>query len=136
MKTFRYLLDVNVLVAHAILEHEHHRIAITGLQRVSGRGCKLYTCPIVELGLLRNAMRIGSLTLAEGLELVANERINLKLKFIADAVDVSALPEWVQGYRQTTDAYLSALAQASGLKLMTIDKGIPGAERLLPEGNQ
>ncbi len=127
-----YLLDVNVLVAHAILEHEHHHAVADGLQQLASEGSRFYVCPIVELGLLRNAMRIGSLTLADAKQLLENERINLNFQLIADSISASDLPNWVQGYRQTTDAYLSALAEAHSLQLLTIDKGIPNAERLLP----
>jgi len=37
----------------------------------------------------------------------------------------------IKPYRQTADAYLSALASTRGLTLLTIDKGIPGSEGLL-----
>lgn len=126
-----YLLDVNVLIAHAILEHEHHRVVTERLQQLSSDGSRFHVCPIVELGLVRNAMRIGSLSIKEARQLLENEYTNLGLKRISDNISAAALPDWVQGYRQTTDAYLSALATAHGLTLLTIDKGIPGAERLL-----
>ena len=126
-----YVLDVNVLIAHAILEHEHHQTVTVCLRKLAGEGCRFYVCPIVELGLVRNAMRIGSLPIHEARQLLENEFANLGLKRIPDDIGASALPDWVQGYRQTTDAYLGALAEAHELKFLTIDKGIPGAERLL-----
>lgn len=126
-----YLLDVNVLVAHAILEHEHHNTVTDRLVQFIKDGACFHVCPIVELGLVRNAMRIGSLSLVEAKQLLQNERINLGLRLVPDTLSASDLPDWVQGYRQTTDAYLSALATAHGLKLLSIDKGIPGATRLL-----
>lgn len=126
-----YLLDVNVLVAHAILEHIHHGTVMDALQTAAANGSRFHTCPIVELGLMRNAMRIGSLSLAEAKQLLVNERINLELQLVADNISASELPDWAQGYRQTTDAYLSALAQAHDLTLLTIDKAIPEAKCLL-----
>lgn len=126
-----YLLDVNVLIAHAIFEHEHHQTVTERLQQLASDGFRFHVCPIVELGLVRNVMRIGSLPVRDARKLLENEHTNLGLKCIPDDVGVSALPNWVQGYRQTTDAYLSALAEAHGLTLLTIDKGIPGSERLL-----
>lgn len=126
-----YLLDVNVLIAHAILEHEHHQTVTDRLQQLADEDCHFHVCPIVELGLVRNAMRIGSLPVHDARQLLENEHTNLGLKRIPDDIGASALPDWVQGYRQTTDAYLSALAEAHALTLLTIDKGIPGAERLL-----
>lgn len=68
---------------------------------------------------------------AEAKELLENERVNLGLRLVPDTLSASDLPDWVQGYRQTTDAYLSALSSAHGLTLLTIDKGIPGAQSLL-----
>lgn len=126
-----YLLDVNVLIAHAIIEHEHHRAVSDRLSQLASLGRRLHVSPIVELGLVRNAMRIGSLSILDARGLLENERENLALIRIPDSIGASALPNWVQGYRQTTDAYLSALATAYELTLLTIDKGIPGAERLL-----
>lgn len=126
-----YLLDVNVLIAHAILEHEHHRAVNEGLQKLSNDGSRFHVSPIVELGLVRNAMRIGSIPIQEARQLLDNEHTNLGLTRISDNIGGCTLPDWVQGYRQTTDAYLSVLATAHELTLLTIDKGIPGAERLL-----
>jgi len=76
-------------------------------------------------------MRIGSLSVQETRQLLENERNNLDLRLIPDDIGTSALPDWVQGYRQITDAYLSALAAAHALTLLTIDKSIPGAKGLL-----
>lgn len=129
----RYLLDVNVLVAHAILEHVHHKAVVDGLQQLTKKGIHLFTCPIVELGLIRNTMRIGSLSIDEAKRLLENERINLHFQLVADSISASDLPDWIQGYRQTTDAYLSVLAEKHSLKLLTIDKSIPGAKHLLAE---
>lgn len=126
-----YLLDVNVLVSHAILEHEHHQIVTDHLQKLANEGFDFHVCPIVELGLVRNVMRIGSLPIHEAKQLLENEHMNLGLKRVPDDIGATSLPDWVQGYRQTTDAYLSTLAEIHGLTFLTIDKGIPGAERLL-----
>ncbi|MFO7724014.1 MAG: PIN domain-containing protein [Oceanipulchritudo sp.] len=127
-----YLLDVNVLIAHAIVEHEHHPIVMHRLRQLAAEGCRFHVCPLVELGLVRNVMRIGSLPIEDARQLLENEYTNLGLQRIPDDIGASALSGWVRGYRQTTDAYLSTLAEAHELRLLTIDKGIPGAERLLP----
>lgn len=125
-----HLLDVNVLVAHAILEHTHHEIVAEALRRALENGTGLFVCPIVELGLIRNAMRIGSISVQEARQLLENEYKNLRLRFIPDSLSASHLPNAVHGYRQTTDAYLSELALEHGLTLLTIDKGIPGAVQI------
>jgi len=127
-----YLLDVNVIVAHAILEHVHHRAVAEWLRHRSLDGATYSVCPIVELGLVRNAMRIGALSVSEARKLLENEFINLGLRRVPDSIGANRLPDWIQGYRQTTDAYLNELAKAHNLILLTIDKGIPGAARILP----
>lgn len=119
-----YLLDVNVLVAHAILEHIHHDPVVEALQKGATDGSCFSVCPIIELGLIRNVMRIASITIQEARQLLDNERTNLTLKFIPDNLSAEQLPNDIQGYRQTTDAYLSILAQKHGLQLLTIDKNI------------
>ena len=126
-----YLLDANVLVAHAILEHEHHGTVTDRLNRLAEEGRTFHVSPIIELGLLRNAMRIASLSIREARQLLDNERENLRLHFVPDCPGAADLPDGVSGYRQTTDAYLCALAEAHGLVLLTIDKGIPGAAKVL-----
>lgn len=126
-----YLLDVNVVVAHAVLEHIHHRPVSNWLGRAIGQGNAFFVCPIVELGLVRNVMRIGALSVGEARQLLENERVNLRLDRIPDSIGADELPDWVRGYRQTTDAYLSTLAKTHGLRLLTIDKGIPDAVQIL-----
>lgn len=126
-----YLLDVNVVVAHAILEHEHHQPVSKWLNGKSQEGIKFYVSPIIELGLIRNAMRIGAISISEARQLLENEYVNLQLRRIPDSIGADQLPDWIQGYRQTTDAYLGELARAHQLNLLTIDKGIPGATPIL-----
>lgn len=126
-----YLLDVNVLVAHAILDHEHHHAVVDGLGKRSAKGWRFAVCPIVELGLIRNVMRMGGLSIQEARRLLQNEHINLNLRFVPDSCGANSLPNWIQGYRQTTDAYLLTVAEAHHLHLLTIDKAIPGAESIL-----
>jgi predicted nucleic acid-binding protein len=128
-----YLLDVNVVVAHAILEHVHHQTVFNWLDRNAQKGASYHVSPIIELGLIRNAMRLGGLSISEARKLLENEIINLQLQKIPDSISANQLPDWVQGYRQTTDAYLSELAKAHQLTLLTIDKGIPNALLILPQ---
>jgi predicted nucleic acid-binding protein len=130
-----YLLDVNVLVAHAILEHVHHDRVVDWLAVSAREGSRFHVSPIVELGLVRNAMRMGSLPIGQARMLLENERVNLDLRRVPDSVGADQLPDWVHGYRQTTDAYLSVLADAHGLELLTIDKGIPGSVTMIPAGS-
>jgi uncharacterized protein len=124
------LLDINILVAHAVIEHEHHRRVVAWHRRLSGKA-QLFSCPITELGLMRNLMRMLNLSIADARLLLANERENLGLTFLPDTHGAEILPDWVQGYRQTTDAYLRKLAEAHELHFVTLDKRIPGAVSIL-----
>jgi len=122
---FKGLLDVNVLVAHAVSNHEHHQKVVHWHRRLP-RKALLYSCPITELGLVRNIMRIADLSVAEARSLLMNERENLGLTLLPDQLGSEALPDWIQGYRQTTDGYLQTLAESYGARLVTLDKHIPG----------
>lgn len=126
-----YLLDVNVVVAHAILEHVHHLPVTAWLEKNKSAGAGFHVSPIIELGLIRKVMRIGSLSIAEAKQLLLNEIDNLELRRISDSISASYLPDWIQGYRQTTDAYLCQLAKAHDLLFVTIDKGVPDALKIL-----
>ena len=125
-----YLLDVNVLVAYAIQEHVHHERVVSGLSERAENGDNFCVCPIVELGLIRNSMRIGGISIKIAKQLMTHVSENLVLKRIPDSVFSQQLPNWIQGYRQTTDAYLVALAEANGCQLLTLDVSIPGAEAM------
>ncbi len=127
--TFKGLLDVNVLVAHVVVEHEHHRRVVQWHRKLPAKS-RLYSCPIVELGLVRNIMRIAGFSVSEARTLLFYERENLGLELVPDTLGADVLPEWVQGYRQTTDAYLQQLAAAHGLRFITLDKRLPEAIRI------
>lgn len=128
-----FLIDVNVLIAHAMMDHVHHRAVFKWLQKNAQKGATYSVSPIIELGLIRNAMRIGGLSIRDARKLLENETVNLSLQKIPDSISANQLPNWVQGYRQTTDAYLSELAKSHKLRLLTIDKGIPAAQTILPQ---
>ena len=92
---------------------------------------ELFSCPITELGLVRNLMRMLNLSIGDARRLLANERENLGLTFLPDTPGVEILPDWIQGYRQTTDAYLVKLAEAHQLRFVTLDKRVPGVIAIL-----
>jgi uncharacterized protein len=128
----RYLLDVNTLLALAVLEHEFHARAASWVERLGASGgSELATCSITELGFVRvlgQAQQYGA-SVAQARELL------LKLKnsdamhwiFISDDHDISHLPKWVRTAKQTTDGHLAELARANGAVLATLDRRIPRA---------
>ena len=129
-ESLKGLLDVNVLIAHAIVEHEHHR-RVVHWHRKLPKTARLFSCPITELGLIRNVMRILGVGVDDARTLLDNERKNLRLTLVPDTLSGGDLPHWVQGYRQTTDAYLSELAKHNGLRFVTLDKQIPASLQIL-----
>lgn len=133
-----YLLDVNVLVALGILQHEFHQQVAAWVRGLVSKGnARLATCSITELGFVRvltHAPQSG-LTVSQARDLLLRLKASeiLNLSFIPDDHDISQLPAWVKSPKQTTDGHLSQLARAKGSVLATLDKGIPRAF-LIPAG--
>jgi uncharacterized protein len=128
----RYLLDVNALVALALLEHEFHgRVAEWARTLASEETPELATCSITELGLLRilaHAEPYGvGLSEARALLLQLKKSGAFQFTFISDDHDVSHIPSWVKTAKQTTDGHLVQLAKANGAVFASLDKRIPGA---------
>lgn len=106
-------------------EYRHHKIF------VKVKGCQRPILSFVGKSIIEDNELIDPLD-EDVWQLLENETVNLSLQIIPDSISANQLPNWVQGYRQTTDAYLSELAKSHKLTLLTIDKGIPGAHRILP----
>jgi predicted nucleic acid-binding protein len=49
-----------------------------------------------------------------------------RIGFLADDLGASTLPSYVKHPRDTTDGHLLALAERHNLRLLTLDKRIPG----------
>jgi uncharacterized protein len=128
----RYLLDVNALLALAILEHEFHPRVANWVQRLATKGVpELAICSITELGFVRvlgQAQQYGS-SVAQACELLLELKNSsgMRCTFISDDRDISHLPKWVRTPRQTTDGHLAELAKANEAVLTTLDRRIPGA---------
>jgi predicted nucleic acid-binding protein len=128
----RYLLDVNTLLALAVLEHEFHARAASWVERLGASGVpELATCSITELGFVRvlgQAQQYGS-SVAQARELLLKVKNSDEIRwiFISDNHDISHLPRWVRNPKQTTDGHLAELARANEAVLATLDRRIPGA---------
>ena len=128
----KYLLDVNSLLALAVLHHEFHPRVAAWVERLASKGVpELATCPITELGfvsVLGQTQQYGSSVRQARellLELKNTERIHCS--FIPDHHDIRHLPKWVISPKQTTDGHLAELAKANEAVLATLDRRIPGA---------
>ena len=128
----KYLLDVNSLLALAVLHHEFHLRVAAWVERLASKGVpELATCSITELGFVRvlgQAQQYGSsVTQARELLLELKDTKRINCAFIPDHHDIRHLPKWVRSPKQTTDGHLVELAKANGAVLATLDRRIPGA---------
>ena len=118
------LLDVNALLALGWAEHEAHGAVVA---RLSQSGTRWATCPITQLGFVRLSSTAGifsrTLNPAQAVAALQTLCADAQHRFMAEHpsvtdCDFSALT----GPKQTTDAYLLALAQRHGLVLLTLDQ--------------
>jgi uncharacterized protein len=136
----RYLLDVNSLIALAVLEHEFHARVAMWIESLTKKSIpELATCSITELGFVRvlgQAEQYGSsVTQARELLLKLKNSEAIHCTFIADNREISHLPKWVRTPRQTTDGHLAELAKSNGAVFATLDSRIPSSF-LIPQGRQ
>ena len=124
------LLDVNVLVALTWPTHIHHAAARRWFARNASSGWA--TCPITQLGFVRlssNPKIIRDAVAPRDAVTLLERLVELPghLFWPADVM-VAANGPFASlafvGHRQTTDAYLLALAQSQQGRLATLDRGI------------
>lgn len=126
----RYLLDVNVLIALGHTGHAHHTRAIRWYVSALKTATGFYTCSITELGFVRvsvlTGLQPGVSAAREALDaLKASSKVRFEL--VADDVGMSQLPAFVKKPQSLTDGHLLELARRHSMKLVTLDRGIPGA---------
>jgi len=136
----RYLLDVNTLLALAVLDHEFHKRVASWVGRLSAKSVPEFaTCSITELGLVRvlgQAPQYGSsVAQAQDLLLKIKSSDRVRWSFIDDDHDISHLPGSVRAPKRTTNGHLAGLAKAHVAVLATLDRQIPGAF-LIPTGRR
>jgi uncharacterized protein len=123
------LLDVNVLLALAWPNHQHHQVATRWFERVRRKGWA--TCAITELGFVRISSN-PSFTEEAKSPLEASQLLQklcqvTKHRFLScESPPSELLAAWRQtlGHRQTTDVYLAVIASNHGMKLATFDRPI------------
>ncbi len=127
--------DINVWLALAVEEHPHHAVAKAYWQAlqanpIAERG--LWFCRVTMLGLIRllaqpKVMGKGVLTLAQANVVYQNF---LAVPGIGLLADNESTDEILRGFlnignlpnRYCTDAYLAALSESSGTRLVTFDE--------------
>ena len=128
----KYLLDVNVLVALCVDEHEfHERVAAWVDQSARAGRSELITCAVTEMGFLRTLVQAEpyGFTIEQGKDLLSQLKSSKEFHFgfLSDGLGVALLPRWVKGPKQITDGHLVGLAKAQGAEMATLDERIPGA---------
>jgi len=131
------LPDVNVWLALAVQEHPHHLLAKRyWMQEVAPLAAdgqaQAWFCRTTALGLVRllcqpKAVGPGALDLPSAWRLYQSWRTQALIGLLADPADcdttIDRLINTVQPFpRLWTDTYLAALAQSSGLRLVTFDR--------------
>lgn len=127
----QYLLDVNVLVAWGWSDHSEHRQAAAWIGSMMKLDVMLLTSAIPELGFARVSVQRtgGRLSVAEAAQTLAGmiETLGERHQFLDDnQASVVNWPDWCHSASRTTDAHLMSLANQHGIKLATLDEGIPG----------
>ena len=117
------LLDGNVLIALAILDHQHHPSA---RRWFAGSEESFATCPITQGTLVRFLLRQGDgATVAK--QVMAGFMGNPRHVFWSDSISYHDVRmEGVVGHSQVTDAYLAQLARENRGRLATFDEGLAG----------
>jgi toxin-antitoxin system PIN domain toxin len=124
------LLDVNVLVALLVQEHEHHRIAIEWFATAAGDGWA--TCTVTELGVIRVCAQVPGTRWppeATADRLLMMIVTNREYVWWPSAVSPAVLPEVrsAETGKQVTDRYLLGLARRNRGKLVTFDRALAAA---------
>jgi predicted nucleic acid-binding protein len=123
-----YLLDVNALIAFALIDHTLHERVASWVRAMTP---EVATCSITELGFVRVVSQASAYgyTVAHAREILMQLKRarSLATRFLADEYDISHLPAWVRSPKQVTDGHLSNLAHAYGAVLATLDQNIPGS---------
>lgn len=137
------LPDINVWLALAVEEHPHHAMALQYWAQAQRAAGTLWFCRVTMLGLVRllcqpKVVGEGALGLAAAWALYQRFRAIASVRLVGDPDDcdrhlAQLLTAEPLPPRLWTDAYLAALCQASGLRLVTFDADFRrfGLERCL-----
>jgi len=123
-----YLLDVNILIALAWDNHEHHARAHAWFGKLTG--ASFATCNVTQSGFVRLSMNPNvvhsQITIAVAFAKLESFTKHPNHKFCEDGPLLPYSPAWqrVTGYKQVTDTNLRLTAQSHGRKLVTLDEGI------------
>jgi uncharacterized protein len=121
------LLDVNVLLALAWPNHQHHEIAHRWFRHAASRGWA--TCAVTELAFVRlsanPAFTSSAVSPADAVRLIARTRAHPGHRYWQELPPVDDLADMgLGGHQQVNDAYLVLVAKLNGGVLATFDGGV------------
>ena len=124
------LLDVNILVALLVPEHQHHAIAVSWFSKAATNGWA--TCTVTELGVIRVCAQLPGTTWppeATADRLLMMIVTNREYVWWPSAVSPAVLPEVRSAAtgKQVTDRYLLGMARRNRGKLVTFDRALAAA---------
>ena len=98
----KYLLDVNVLVALCVSEHEFHERVASWMNEAARAGrSELITCAVTELGFLRTLAQAEpyGFTIEQGKDLLSQLKSSKEFHFVflSDGLGLAQLQRWVRG---------------------------------------
>jgi len=132
-----YLFDVNVLIALAWDNHEHHARAHDWFGKLAGTS--FATCNVTQSGFVRLSVNPNvvhcQITIADALAMLESFTKHSNHVFCEDGPLQADSTAWrvVTSYKQVTDTNLRLIAHRHGRKLVTLDEGIQGR---LPENQK
>jgi toxin-antitoxin system PIN domain toxin len=123
------LLDVNVLLALAWPNHQHHRAAHAWFHREAGRGWA--TCALTQLGFIRlssnPAYTSAPATPREAATLLGQLTAHTAHHYWAALAEPASFGfALALGHQQVMDAYLVSVAERHHGRLVTFDRRISG----------
>ena len=118
-----WLVDGNVLAAHALSGHPCHDKAVLWFDRLTER---FATCSVTQGTLLRLHMQLAiDKSAAAAWKALAGVEAHPLHDYLKDDVPYREVPQrLIQGHRQVTDAWLVELARRNGGKVATLDTGM------------
>ncbi|MEI6465699.1 MAG: PIN domain-containing protein [Verrucomicrobiota bacterium] len=118
----KFLLDVNVIVAALLPAHAERARFVGWAGRF--RPADFANCALTELGFIRVAMVAYGYSITDARAMLRQLRRD-GVGYLGNLPrPAEVIPSWVAGHRQTTAAYLCAVAAAHGLRLATFDTSI------------
>ena len=127
----RCLVDVNVLLALLVRQHDHHRLARKWFDTLEAGEAGL--CRVVHLALIRllgnrTIMGDDAISASAAWLLVEELLVDERMEFLAEPSNLDAVMPTLLNYPIPTgkliaDAYLAAFAICEARRLATLDRG-------------